>query len=148
MVTPVAPAITIVAALFRDLGCTEPLTQAFIKVALQDICLFDAKQHDRGPENIARFGERGVLIRVTDKLSRIHRICWDGVRPQVSEPVENEWADLSVYGVIARLCSSGNWPGAAPAKDVLVATNLPRQKSLASSDWFPLRRSKGRSNEQ
>lgn len=97
--------------IFSTLHCSEDLTREYIKIVLSDIELFDRKQHDRGPENIARFGERGVLIRLADKQARLHKIVWDGVEPKVSEPVEQEWADTSVYGVIARLCRAGVWPG-------------------------------------
>lgn len=97
--------------IYACLSCTEPLTRQFIDVALRDIALFDRKQHDRGPGNIAPYGEQGVLVRTADKLSRLTRIVWDGVEPKVSEPVEQEWADMSVYGVIARMCRAGVWPG-------------------------------------
>lgn len=115
----------LVSEIFGTLECTEELTRTFICTVLADIRLFDHKQHDRGPENIAQYGEKGVLIRCTDKLARIKRIVWDDVEPAVSESVEAEWADLSVYGVIARMVRGGNWPNAPAAGEVAPTPFLP-----------------------
>ena len=71
--------------------------------------LFLAKQHDRGPENIARFGDKGIVIRMEDKQSRIKRIIWDGIEPQVSEPVEEEFKDQAVYAGLATVVRAGKW---------------------------------------
>lgn len=95
--------------IYEELGCTETLTWPFIRIVLEDIQLFDKKQHDRGPGNIARFGEKGIIIRMTDKMERINTIVWEGKEPKVSEPVEQEYADMSVYGVIARMVRKGEW---------------------------------------
>lgn len=91
------------------LGCTEELTREIISVALSDIVLFDKKQHDRGPGNIAMFGAKGIVVRLQDKFSRIYRIVWDEKAPKVSEPVENEFADTSIYGMIARVVMRDKW---------------------------------------
>ena len=92
------------------------LTKEFIQILLRDIKLFDQKQSDRGTSNIAAFGEKGILIRCFDKMARLKTIIWEGHVPQVSEPIENEWADLGVYSVIARLCREGKWPGVEKAE--------------------------------
>lgn len=97
------------AEVWEVLGCEEPMTQAYILETFTDIKLFDKKHHDRGPRNILEFGESGVLVRCFDKLARLKRLVWEGVAPKVSEPVEAEWRDLSVYGVIARLVRKGVW---------------------------------------
>ncbi len=98
--------------IYKALDCQNgELTKKFIDIVLQDIILFDKKQSDRGPTNIAAFGTEGILIRCFDKMARLKTILWDKKEPRVSEPIENEWADVSVYGVIARLCMKGEWPG-------------------------------------
>jgi hypothetical protein len=91
------------------LECTEPLTREIIGVALDDIKTFDRKQHDYGSGNIAKFGERGVLVRASDKLERLINLA---NRPDVAtnESIEDSWRDLTVYGMIARLCRAGKWP--------------------------------------
>ena len=101
------------------------LTRRFIETVIEDIILFDKKQSDRGPTNIAAFAEKGILIRCFDKMARLKTILWDGREPKVSEPIENEWADLSVYGVIARICMKGEWPGVGSVLDKIVKYPAP-----------------------
>ena len=103
---------TLEGALFEALGCTEPLTLKFIQVVLSDVTLFDRKQHDYGSANIAEFGLEGVLVRANDKLARLKNLRHKPAAK--NEAVADSWADLSVYGVIARLCLAGEWPGIGP----------------------------------
>ena len=95
--------------IYEGLGCTEALTLPFIRIVLEDIQLFDKKQHDRGPGNIQRFGEKGIIIRMADKYEKIYTSGWEGRELKGSEPVEQEYADMSVYSVIARLVRKGEW---------------------------------------
>ena len=92
------------------LRCTESLSRKFIKVALEDVLTFDRKQHDYGSRNIGDFGEAGVLVRANDKMARLKNL--HGVRggEVKNEPIEDAWRDLSVYGIIARLCRANVWP--------------------------------------
>ena len=99
-------------SIFDSLGCKDKLTRVFIAQVLRDVALFDRKQCDYGPANIAEFGERGVLVRANDKLARLKHLRRTNAEPQ-NESVVDSWTDLSVYGVIARMCISGQWPGAA-----------------------------------
>ena len=41
--------------LFRELECQEEQTKIIIELILEDIKLFDKKQHDYGPNNISKF---------------------------------------------------------------------------------------------
>jgi hypothetical protein len=102
--------VTVVERIFNELACTEPLTLEYIKEALRDICTFDRKQHDYGPENIAAFGEKGVVVRMNDKMARLRNLVW-GYKLTSNEPIDDSYTDLSVYGVIARMCRAGVWPG-------------------------------------
>ena len=81
---------------------------------LSDIALFDKKQRDYGPENIAKFGLTGVLVRSSDKIERLinlQAISIDSVqyKPAANESIEDSWQDLSVYGVIARVLMANKW---------------------------------------
>lgn len=89
-------------------GC-EPITREYLRVALADAATFDSKQKDYGPANIAAFGEFGVLVRCNDKIARLINLL-NREAPR-NESVEDSWLDLSVYGVIARLCRAGLWEG-------------------------------------
>ena len=95
---------------FVTLGCQEPLTRAYIDIALRDIALFDTKQHDYGSENISAFGEKGVVVRMNDKMARLRRLVWSSLHPS-NEAIADSYADIGVYSVIARLCREGKWPG-------------------------------------
>lgn len=117
-------------SIMTDLGCTERITRAFIEVALGDIKLFDQKQSDYGAANITAFGEFGVLVRSNDKLARLRNLQ-RRIGPVSNEPVEDSWRDLSVYGVIARMCRMGLWPG-VPC--VLSPDNTPVEPLCLCSD--------------
>jgi len=75
---------------------------------LEDIQLFDRKQHDYGSGNIAKFGEFGVLVRTNDKLERLINLNKRGDSP-ANESVMDTWQDLSVYGAIARVVKQDQW---------------------------------------
>ena len=113
--------------LFDQLELKEQQSLIFIDEVLEDIKLFDKKQHDYGPQNIAAFGEKGVLVRTNDKMARLVNLLWTrpttaikgatfipegseivAVEP-LNESIEDSWRDLSIYGVIARLCRKGLW---------------------------------------
>jgi len=102
----------LVEKIFNFLSCTEQQTLSFIQEVLDDIKLFDEKQRDYGPGNIAAFGEIGVLVRANDKVARLINLLW--TRPShdeepTNESIKDSWQDLSVYGVIARLVRKGKW---------------------------------------
>jgi len=99
----------LVESLWTSLECKEVQTKAIIKKFLEDIKLFDKKQHDYGPQNIAKFGTTGVLVRSSDKLERLINLYKRQEKPEVAEPITETWQDLSVYGAIARVCEDGEW---------------------------------------
>ena len=94
--------------IYDTLKCQEEQTKSIISTMLGDIQLFDKKQHDYGPGNIAKFGEFGVLVRTNDKLERLINLNKRGDTP-VNESVMDTWQDLSVYGAIARVVRQDQW---------------------------------------
>lgn len=76
--------------------------------------LFWDRQRKYGPGNIAEFGDHGILVRLYDKLARLKRYYVEGVGDMPDESVNDAWADVSVYAMIALLCRSGRWPGWSP----------------------------------
>lgn len=66
-----------------------------------------------GPGNIAQFGDFGVLVRLSDKLSRIQ-----GARDKdfADEAVRDTWMDVIGYGIIGLAWVDGNWPGSEKNK--------------------------------
>jgi hypothetical protein len=57
------------------------------------------KQTDYGPENIRRFGRRGLLIRLHDKVARLENLDGDGRDPQ-NESVVDTFVDIVGYCTI------------------------------------------------
>ena len=104
------PMQEIVDFLYNELALTEELSKDFIKVALSDMITFDKKQSDYGSHNIATFGEKGVIVRLSDKMARAINLVWGNKEP-ANEKIEDTYQDLSVYGVIIRMCRRGLWPG-------------------------------------
>lgn len=105
--------------IWDELKCTELITKKFIDLIMDDIKTFDSKQRDYGHKNISEFGEYGVLVRCNDKIERLKNLygverdtdilLGSGPNP-LNEPMEDNWKDLSIYAVIARLCRKGVWP--------------------------------------
>ena len=93
---------------FSSLCLEEAMTLETLKVMMECAVLFDKKQHDYGPGNIAKFGEFGVLVRTNDKLERLINLNKRGDTP-ANESVMDTWQDLSVYGAIARVVKQGQW---------------------------------------
>lgn len=96
--------------LYTKLGLQDPLSKKFLAVMLTAAKVFDYKQQRYGPANIAKFGETGVMIRVSDKGERIVNLWRTGQVP-TDESIEDSWGDTMVYSAIALMCRWGWWPG-------------------------------------
>jgi len=108
---------SLIDSIYQQLECKELLTKEIIEEFLKDIQLFDKKQGDYGPQNISKFGVIGVLVRSSDKIERLINLYKTSTLKETTTPimqvqdetVENTWADLSVYGAIARTLDKGKW---------------------------------------
>lgn len=71
-----------------------------------------------GPGNIAQFGDYGVMVRLSDKLSRLQTSL---THEFSDESVEDTWKDIINYGLIGLAWRRGLWPGSFkdPAKHVV-----------------------------
>ena len=98
---------------FAALGLKQDISREYLIRALRCAGLFDKKQHDYGPDNIAQFGDLGVLIRLNDKIQRLKTLMLSGEQPEFSEEAfEDTWMDIHVYGLIGLMCMDGSWPKA------------------------------------
>jgi hypothetical protein len=88
------------------------LTTAMGRKAFQEFCraavLLDTKQRDYGSGNISAFGEKGIVVRMNDKIERLKTLVWNDKSPE-HEKVEDTWLDIANYGVIGLLCHRGQW---------------------------------------
>lgn len=77
------------------------------------VTLFDLwkrKHKSYGSSNLDKFGIRGILIRVSDKVERLINLIWKDVKnPLTDESSTDTWADIAVYCIIAGLMSKGKW---------------------------------------
>lgn len=64
-----------------------------------------------GPGNIREFGELGVLVRLSDKLSRLRHTTENFA----DETSADSWMDVIGYGLIGLAWSRGDWPGSEKA---------------------------------
>jgi hypothetical protein len=65
--------------------------------------LLDRKRADYGSENIKKFGSQGVLVRVSDKVERLINLTGDKERKINFEGLEENWADIAGYSILALL---------------------------------------------
>jgi hypothetical protein len=91
-----------------DLGITTPLGKAALAAFLEAAILLDKKNCDYGPNNITAFGEKGVIVRLNDKVERLKTLVWGNKAPE-HEKVSDTWLDTANYGIIGLLCHRGIW---------------------------------------
>lgn len=66
------------------------------------------KQRDYGKENILRFGQLGLEVRVHDKLARLEHLTTTGVPPQ-NESIADTVLDLVGYSVLGIMVARGSF---------------------------------------
>jgi hypothetical protein len=94
--------------LAEQLGLTTPLGRKSFEVFCECAILLDQKNRDYGPGNISAFGEKGVIVRLNDKVERLKTLVWGDKHPE-HEKVSDTWLDIANYGVIGLLCHRGEW---------------------------------------
>ena len=57
------------------------------------------KQRDYGPNNIARFGQSGLLLRLHDKVARLENLIYNG-KDAKNESQHDTYHELEGYSVI------------------------------------------------
>tara|TARA_R110000824_G_scaffold264523_1_gene453366 strand:- start:9127 stop:9450 length:324 start_codon:yes stop_codon:yes gene_type:complete len=68
------------------------------------------KHKDYGVDNILIFKEKGLIVRVWDKISRLKNIVWTGeANIYVPESLEDTWKDLAGYAIIGLMLSEGTF---------------------------------------
>ena len=91
---------------------TTPEEKEFFAILDEMGQVFLQKHHDYGPKNITVTGDVGVIVRMADKVMRLINLRLDHPkREPLNESIDDAFADLAVYGVIAQVCRRGVWPG-------------------------------------
>jgi hypothetical protein len=65
------------------------------------------KNRAYGSGNISIFGERGIVVRASDKMERLRTLAWDRRGDPEWETVEDTWLDLAGYSVLALMLREG-----------------------------------------
>jgi len=66
------------------------------------------KQRDYGSENIVRFGHRGLIVRLHDKVARLENLLDSGRLPE-NEAVEDTYLDIVGYSTIGLMLLDGSF---------------------------------------
>jgi hypothetical protein len=96
------------------LGCKTDAAVEFLVITLQNVLLFDRKQNDYGPGNMAAFGSFGVIVRANDKFERLKHIFNNRRGKATNESITDSFRDISNYCIIAEMLESGKWPNYVP----------------------------------
>jgi hypothetical protein len=80
---------------------SQPLTVAEVTETLW------RKQHDYGPENVARFGRQGLMVRMHDKVARLENLIENDRMPAVAGEAERDTLmDIVGYSAIGMMWES------------------------------------------
>ena len=96
------------------------MTTEFKQIQKEQYEMFCAKMLNYGTANIAlgtaldnpvdiKVSLSGIWFRVMDKVQRLKQLVLLGQPDNVKESVEDTFNDLSVYGILARIVTSGKW---------------------------------------
>lgn len=87
------------------------LERAWLRKAKEMFNIFCAKQQSYGPNNIALTREKGVTVRMNDKMQRLLNLHLnDAENPILDETLRDTVIDLGDYAIIWLLCADGDWP--------------------------------------
>lgn len=96
------------------------MTGEFKRIQEEQYKLFCAKMLNYGTANIAlgtaldnpddvKISLSGIWFRAMDKIQRLKQLVLLGQPDNVKESVEDTFNDLSVYGILAQIVTSGKW---------------------------------------
>lgn len=91
-------------------GNTE-LERAWLRKAKEIFDIFCLMQKSYGPDNIAMTREKGVTIRINDKIQRLLNLhLADKPNPLEDETLRDTIIDIGDYAIIWLLCADKDWP--------------------------------------
>lgn len=81
---------------YQDLGTVKSIQAITDSIAV----LLTQKRQDYGTENLDKFGEFGILVRISDKVERLRNLLASGKEPNF-ESINDTWRDVAGYAVLA-----------------------------------------------
>lgn len=94
----------------NELNLKTVAGRIFLRRAIENVLLMDAKQMDYGSKNISSFGTFGVVVRMNDKFERIKNLFKNKRKRAVNESIKDSFRDLSNYAIIALMLENSEWP--------------------------------------
>jgi len=91
------------------------LEQAYLQSLQRMYELFCNKNHDYGSWNLAIGGPKGIVLRISDKVSRLWQITGlsgDGTEQVSDETMVDTFSDITNYAAVGALMAQGEWPDA------------------------------------
>ena len=70
--------------------------------------ILSKKQRDYGPNNIARFAEKGLILRLHDKIARLENLLEKQYEAS-NESIEDTYLDIIGYSVIGMMWMNGDF---------------------------------------
>ena len=71
-----------------------------LRISEEIVDMLESKNTDYGDENLLRYGQFGIVVRCSDKLSRLEHLLKSNVNA-VGESAEQEWIDIAGYAIQA-----------------------------------------------
>lgn len=87
---------------------SKSFEQACRDVAAQIATTVISKQHDYGHDNIMAFKERGLVVRLSDKIARLKNLLWTNTTPN-NESIEDTFTDVAGYAIIGLMLANGTF---------------------------------------
>lgn len=92
----------------------------FKQIQKEQYEIFCAKQRNYGPSNISvgtnlettddvKLSLTGLWFRINDKIQRLKQLVILNQPDEVGESIEDTYADLSIYGIIAQIVFRKKW---------------------------------------
>lgn len=89
----------------------EEFDKQFRELLEDRFLLFKRKQASYGPNNIAALGEKGIFVRIWDKVQRLRNLMWfEKPNTIEDESIEDTLSDLAVYAMMTVVLRRGQWP--------------------------------------
>lgn len=96
--------------LYTLLDLKTQAAREFLRLVIEDTLLFDKKQSDYGSKNISDWGAFGVIVRMSDKFSRVKNLYRNRRKASINEFIRDNMQDIGIYSRIFRMLDEGKWP--------------------------------------
>lgn len=96
---------------YKKVSLETDMGNEALKEMLVNAMMLDKKHQDYGAGNISRFGLRGIVVRLNDKIERLATLTDEKTNGKEAkfESIEDSLRDISNYATIGLLCMKNKW---------------------------------------